>query len=94
MIFENQSSKSMEDRQEQRNEGQIIPRRRVRSSPLNLHGERHQMPTLPQDVIPIFFGDGIMDPENHLDRLLTICDIYLIEHDGETLCPNISWYNL
>jgi hypothetical protein len=39
------------------------------------------MPTLPQGVFPIFSGDGIMVPENHLDRFLVICDIYLIEND-------------
>jgi hypothetical protein len=100
VIFENQSLESMIEREEKINEGQIIPRIRVRSSPLNLHRERYQMHTLPQGVIPIVFGDGIMDLEKHLDQFLIICDIYFTEHDDvmvrrflQTLVgPTYDWY--
>jgi len=36
-----------------------IPRTRIhRTSPVNLQGEQHPLPTLPQQLIPIFSGDG------------------------------------
>jgi hypothetical protein len=84
----------------ERNERQRNPRRRARSSPLNLQGEQHQLPTLPQGILPIFSGDGIMDPKNHMDQFLSICDIHLIEHDDvmvrvflQTLIgPTYEWY--
>jgi hypothetical protein len=66
---------------EERNERQIIPRRRVRNSPLNLQGEQHQLPTLPQGVLPTFSGDGVMDPKIHMDLFLNMCEIHLVEHD-------------
>jgi hypothetical protein len=50
---------TMGDQEEKRNEvpnndRQINPRRRDRSSPLNLRGEQHQLPTLPQGIFPMF----------------------------------------
>jgi hypothetical protein len=100
----------MGDREEQRNEipneerernnRQRNPRRRARSNPLNLHGEQHTFPTLPQGVLPVFSGDGIMDPKRHMDQFLSVCDIHLIEHDDvmvrvflQTLIgPTYEWY--
>jgi hypothetical protein len=74
--------------------------RRVKSSLLNLQGEKHQLPTLPQGILSIFTGDGIMDPKNHMDQFIFICDIHLIEHDDvminvflQTLIgPAYDWY--
>jgi len=65
----------------ERNGRQRNLRRRARSRPLNLRGEQHQFPTLPQVIFPIFSGDGIMNPKNHMDRFLSICDIHLIEQN-------------
>jgi hypothetical protein len=72
----------MGDREEQRNEipneererndRQRNPRRRARPNPLNLHGEQHTLPTLPQGVLPVFSGDGIMDPKIHMDQFLSV----------------------
>jgi hypothetical protein len=66
---------------ENQEERQRVPRRRARSSPLNLQGEQHQLSTLPQGVLPIFSGDGSTDLKRHLDQFLVVCDIHLIEHD-------------
>jgi hypothetical protein len=46
-----------------------------------LQGEQHPLPTLPQGVLPVFSGDGSIDPKRHLDQFLVVCDIHLIEHD-------------
>jgi hypothetical protein len=77
----------MGDRQERNGNPEIheerhkSPRRRVRNSPLNIQGEQHQLPTLPQGALPTFSRDGVMDPKRHLDLFLNTCDIRLIEHD-------------
>jgi hypothetical protein len=63
----------------ERNERQRNLRRRARSIPLNLHGEKHPLPTLSQGILPVFSGDVLMDPKRHMDLFLSICDIHLIE---------------
>jgi len=62
-------------------ERQRVPRIRIRSSPLNFPGEQHTLPTLPQGFLPIFSGDGVMDPKRHMDQFLVVCDIDIIDHD-------------
>jgi hypothetical protein len=48
----------------------------------SIYEERNiSLPTLPQGILPVFSGDGIMDPKKHMDQFLSICDIHLIEHD-------------
>jgi hypothetical protein len=67
---------------ENREERQRIPRRtRPSTSPLNLQGEQHPLLTLPQEVLPFFLGDGSIDMKRHIDQLLVVCNIHLIEND-------------
>ena len=78
----------MGDQEEQRNEipneekegdnRQRNPRKRARSNPLNIRGEQHTLPTLPQGVLSVFSGDGIMEPRRHMDQFLSVCDIHLV----------------
>jgi hypothetical protein len=80
-LGDNEQRNEILENREERNERQRVPIRRARSIPLNLQGEQHALPTLPQGVFPIFSGDGIMDLRRHMDQLLVVCDIHLIEHD-------------
>jgi hypothetical protein len=57
---------------------QRIPKRRVRNIPLNLKGKQHQLPTLSQGALPIFSGDGSMNPKKHMDLFLNLCEIHLM----------------
>jgi len=57
---------------ENRQERKRVPQRRVRNIPLNLQGEQHQFPTLPQGAFPTFLGDGVMDPKKHMDTFLSM----------------------
>jgi len=67
---------------ENREERQRVPRRRrARTSPFNLQGEQHPLSTLLQGVLPVFLGDGSVDLKIHIDQLLVVSDIHLIEHD-------------
>jgi hypothetical protein len=43
-----------------------LKRIKIRPNPLNLRGEQHTFPTLPQGVLLVFSGDGIMDPNKHM----------------------------
>jgi hypothetical protein len=52
-----------------------VPRRRVRSNPLNFPGEQYTLSTLPQGVFLFFSRDKIMDPKRHMDKFLSICDV-------------------
>jgi hypothetical protein len=70
----NENPKNHEERQR-------VPRRRVRNSPLNLQREQHQLPNLPQGVLPTFLQDGVMDPKRHMYMFLNMCEIHLVEHD-------------
>jgi hypothetical protein len=73
--------KGMKKERRKRHERHIIPLRRAKNSPLNLQGEKHPLPTLPQGALPIFSGDGRVDPKRHLDLFLDMCDFHLIQHD-------------
>jgi hypothetical protein len=53
-----------ENHEERTRERQRVPQRRVINIPLNLQGEQHQFPTLPQGVLPTFPEDGSMDQRN------------------------------
>jgi hypothetical protein len=49
---------------------------------LNLQGEQHQLPTLPLPVLPTFSGDKATYQKIHMDKLWTMCEIHLVEHDN------------
>jgi hypothetical protein len=76
-VIDKKEMKTPENHEERKR----VPRRRVRNSPLNIQGEQHQFPTLPQGVLPTFSGDGVMDPKKHMDKFLSMCEIHLVEHD-------------
>jgi hypothetical protein len=72
----------------------------MRNIPLNLFGEQHQLPTLPQGALPVFSGDRIMDPKRHMEQFLSMCELHLVEHEDvmvrlflQTLIgPTHEWY--
>ena len=39
------------------------------------------MPSFPTSILPLFNGDGVMNPENNLNKFLTICNIHLVLED-------------
>jgi hypothetical protein len=90
----------LEINREERNDRNRIPQRRARNMPLNLRGEQHQLPTLPQGVLPICSGDRVMDPKRHMDQFLAMCEIRLIYHDDVMvrvflqmlIGPTYEWY--
>ena len=69
------------EKHENHEKRKIVPWRRVTNIPLNIQGEQHQFPTLPQGVLPTFSGDRVMDPKIHMDLFLNMCEIHLVEHD-------------
>jgi hypothetical protein len=70
-----------EEIHEEGHERHINPRRSVRDCPLNFQGEQHQLPTLSQGTLPVFLGDGAVDPKRHMNLFLDMCDFHLIEYD-------------
>jgi hypothetical protein len=77
-----------------------MPQRRVKTILINLQGEQHQLPTLPQGVLPIFSEDWVMDPKIDMDLFLNMHEIDLIEHDDVMViffihaltCLAYEWY--
>jgi len=63
------------------NDRQRNQRQRQRISPLALQGEQQQSPNLSIGILLIFNGDGIVNPNKHLDHFLIICDIHGLVHD-------------
>jgi hypothetical protein len=49
-------------------------RRRSRYSPLNLMGEKHELPVLPKGTLKEFSGDGTIDAKRHLNLILDVFD--------------------
>ena len=51
-------------------------RRRVRDSPLNLIGEQHEIPILPEGTLKEFSGYEAIDTKRNLHLFLDICDLH------------------
>jgi len=51
-------------------------RRRVRDSPLNIIGEKHDLPVLAKGTLKEFYGDGAIDAKRHLHLFLDVCDFH------------------
>jgi hypothetical protein len=76
-LFNKKNEKSSE-----RHEGRYrIPRRRVRDYPLNLQGEKHELPILPRGTLKTFSRDGAIDQKIHVYLFLDVHDFHLIEDD-------------
>jgi hypothetical protein len=56
-------------------------RRRVRDSPLNIRGEKHDLPVLPKGTLKEFSRDGTIDAKRHLNLFLDVCDFHRVEYD-------------
>jgi hypothetical protein len=56
-------------------------RRRIRDSPLNILGEKHDLPVLPKGTLKEFSGDGTIDAKRHLNLFLDVCDFHRVEYD-------------
>jgi hypothetical protein len=80
---ENHEERQGGERDDARNQG--IPefgnRRRVRDSPLNIIGEKHELPILPKGTLKEFSGYGTIDAKRHLHLFLDVCDFHRVEHD-------------
>jgi hypothetical protein len=68
--------------EEERNEGtrRLRNPRRMRDSPLDLCGEQHEFPILPNGTLKEFSGDGKINAKRHVDLFLDVCDFHLAEH--------------
>jgi hypothetical protein len=55
--------------------------RRIRDSPLNLLGEKHDLPVLPKGTLKEFSGDGAIDAKRNLHLFLDVCDFHCVEYD-------------
>jgi len=67
-IREERHEERREERHKERHEARcIIPRRRIRESPLNLQGEQHEMLVLPKGTLKTFSGDGTIDAKRNFD---------------------------
>jgi hypothetical protein len=56
-------------------------RRRIRDSPLNIIGEKHNLPVLPKGTLKEFSRDGKIDAKRHLHLFLDVCDFHCVEYD-------------
>jgi hypothetical protein len=56
-------------------------RRRVRDSPLNIRGEKHDLPFVPKGTLKEFFGDGTIDSKRHINLFLDVYDFHHVEYD-------------
>jgi hypothetical protein len=56
-------------------------RRRIRDSPLNLLGEKHDLPVLPKGTLKEFSEDGAIDAKRHLHLFLNVCDFHCVEYE-------------
>jgi hypothetical protein len=55
--------------------------RRIRDSPLNLLGEKHDLSVLPKGTLKEFSGDGAIDAKRNLHLFLDVCDFHCVEYD-------------
>jgi hypothetical protein len=55
---------------------------RVRDSPLNIIGEKHDLSLLPKGTLKEFFRDGAIDAKRHLHLFLDVCDFHRVEYDN------------
>jgi hypothetical protein len=56
-------------------------RRRVRDSPLNIIGEKHELSVLPKGTLKEFSGDEAINANRHLHLFLDVCDFHRVEYD-------------
>jgi len=65
------------------NDGMIRFRnpRRMRDSPLDLLGEKHEFHVLPKVTLKTFSRDGTIDAKRHVDLFLDVCDFHLVEYE-------------
>jgi len=66
-----------------RNQGNPVfeNQRRVRYSPLNILGEKHDLPFFPKGTLKEFSGDEEIDAKRHLHLFLDVFDFHHVEHD-------------
>jgi len=55
--------------------------RRVRHSPLNILGEKHDPNVLPKGTLKEFYGDETIDAKRHLNLFLDVCDFHHVEYE-------------
>jgi hypothetical protein len=55
--------------------------RRIRDSPLDLRGEKHDLPILLKGTLKEFYGDRTIDSKRHFDLFLDVFNFHRVEHD-------------
>jgi len=57
---------------------------RVRDSPLNIIGDKHDLPVLPKGTLKEFSGDKAIT-KRHTHLFLDVCDFHSVEYDDVTV---------
>jgi hypothetical protein len=55
---------------------------RIRYSPLNILGKKHDIPILPEGTLKEFFGDRTIDAKRHLHLFLDVFYFHHVEYDN------------